>query len=225
MADLRRVPPGRAGRLWLRRRLRTGRLAADLLDRKVRILLEHQHQLAELAEQAGRRWRAAHQEADRWGRRGAVLGGRRELRLTAPPGPAQVLVEWTGVMGVRYPAAARCTVPDPDPGGRGPGTAALVTAAGRYRAALSAAASHAAAEAAAAAVAAEIANTRRRLHAIADRWLPAMETALRDRTARLAEDELAENLRLRWAGARGPGVRRDVTGPAAGPGPDGHRAG
>jgi V/A-type H+-transporting ATPase subunit D len=205
MADLHRVPPGRAGKLWLARRLQTGRLAADLLDRKLRILTEQQRQYAELAGASARRWEGAWQEADRWGRRGAVLGGRRELRLAAPAQPARVAVEWAGAMGVSYPAGARCRPPDPAPGDRGPGTAALVTAAAAYQAALQAAAEHAAAQAAADGLAAEVARTRQRVHAITDRWLPRLEAALRQRSARLAEDELAETLRLRWA-------RRRVTG-------------
>jgi V/A-type H+-transporting ATPase subunit D len=215
MAELRRVPPGRAGKLWLVRRLRTGRLAADLLDRKLRILTDRQRELAELVERTGQQWRAAWQEADRWGRRGAVLGGRRELRLAALAEPARVEVDWADLMGLRYPAGARCTVPDPGPGDRGPGTAALVAAAAAYRAALPAAASHAAATAAAASVAAEIAGTRRRQRAIADRWVPTLESALRERAARLAEDELAERVRLRWAAGR-PGRRqdRDIDGQA-----------
>jgi V/A-type H+-transporting ATPase subunit D len=199
MADLHRVPPGRAGKLWLTRRLHTGRLAADLLDRKLRILVEQHRQLAADSERTRQMWHRAWPEADRWGRRGAVLGGRRELRLAAPAGPARVAVDWTGVMGVRYPAGASYRPPDPAPGDRGPGTAALVTAAAAYRAAVQAAAAHAAAAAAEAAVTAEITATRRRLHAIADRWLPGLEAALRERTARLAEDELAETVRLRWA--------------------------
>jgi V/A-type H+-transporting ATPase subunit D len=204
MADVRRVPPGRAGKQWLVHRLRTGRLAADLLDRKLRILTGRRRTLAERAARTGRRWRAAWQEADRWGRRGAVLGGRRELRLAAAPGqPVRVVVDWGEVMGVRHPVGVRCTLPDPAPGARGPGTAALVVAAASYRAAVVAAAEHAAAEAAVARVTAAIADTRRQQHAIADRWLPALETALRERTARLAEDELAEAVRLRWASRSG----------------------
>jgi V/A-type H+-transporting ATPase subunit D len=199
MADLHRVPPGRAGKVWLVHRLHAGRHAADLLDRKLRILAGRQRQLAGRADQARRRWHAAWQEADRWGRRGAVLGGRRELRLAAPARPARVAVDWTSVMGVRYPAGARATPARAAPPDRGPGTAALVTAAARYRAALLAAAESAAADAAAGRIAAEVDRTRRRLHAIVDRWLPRLEAALRERSDRLAEDELAESVRLRWA--------------------------
>jgi V/A-type H+-transporting ATPase subunit D len=219
MADLRRVPPGRAGRLWLQRRLRTGRLAADLLDRKLRILRTEQERYARLAEQTGAQWRDSCREADHWGLRGALVGGRRELRFAAPAQPADVSVEWANVMGIRYPVGATCVVPDPLAGARGPGTAALVEASAAYRTAVQAAATHAAAEAAHRAIAAEVIQTRRRLHAITDRWLPELEAALRERVARLEENERAESVRLRWAAAstatRGDGSAVGPTG--AGP--------
>jgi V/A-type H+-transporting ATPase subunit D len=77
-----------------------------------------------------------------------------------------------------------------------------VEAAAAYRDALAAAAAHAAAAAAGRILAAEIAATRRRLHAVTDRWVPRLEDALRERVHRLAEDELAETVRLRWAAGR-----------------------
>ncbi|HSO55578.1 MAG TPA: V-type ATPase, D subunit, partial [Actinomycetes bacterium] len=39
------VPPGRAGRLWLRGRLATAERGLDLLDRKLRILRREQERL------------------------------------------------------------------------------------------------------------------------------------------------------------------------------------
>lgn len=202
MADLHRVPPGRAGRLWLIRRLHTGRLAADLLDRKLRILRTQQEQYRRLAEQTGAQWDERCRQADHRGLRGAVMGGRRELRLAAADQPAQVSIDWANVMGIRYPAGATCQVPPPRPDARGPGTAALVEASAAYRAALAAAAAYAAADAAHRAITAEITQTRRRLRAITHRWLPDLETALRQRTAQLEENELADTARLRWAAGR-----------------------
>lgn len=193
-----RVPPGRAGRMWLLRRLHTGRHAADLLDRKVRILRTEQRRCQERAAITGQRWRQAWARADRWARRGAALGGRRELRLAAVPEPARVSVAWVNVMGLRYPGEVHCHLPDPDTV-RSPGTAALVEAAAAYRDAVRAAAEHAAAEAACRQVAAELATTRRRHRAIADRWVPELEAALRRLTAELDENERAETARLRWA--------------------------
>jgi V/A-type H+-transporting ATPase subunit D len=183
------------------RRLRTGRLAADLLDRKLRILRTEQERLERLAAQAGARWRDACRRADEWGLRAAVTGGRRELRLAATTVPAEVTVEWANVMGIRYPVAVTCTVPE-QPEARAAGGAATVEAARAYRAAVSAAVAHAGADAARRTVAAETAATRRRLHAITDRWIPRLETALRQRAAQLDETELADTVRLRWAAAR-----------------------
>lgn len=210
MASRRPVPPGRAGKLWLQRRLHTGRLAADLLDRRLRILRVEQQRYARQVEQSGVRWRESWHRADHWGLRGALAGGRRELRLAAPGQPAQVTVEWTNLVGIRFPVSATCEPPEPPAADRGPGTAALVEAGEAYRAAVRAAAAYAAADAARAAIAAEIATTRRRLRAITDRWIPELEAALRDRVAQLEEDERAEAARLRRA------VRGTVGHPSAG---------
>ncbi|HEX7744817.1 MAG TPA: V-type ATP synthase subunit D, partial [Micromonosporaceae bacterium] len=125
MPDLRRVPPGRAGRLWLMARLHAGRLAVDLLDRKLRILRLEQERFRLRASQTGREWQTSWRTADRWGARAAVLGGRRELRLAAPAAATDVKVTWASVMGVRYPAEASCRLPAVSDADRSPGTAAL----------------------------------------------------------------------------------------------------
>jgi V/A-type H+-transporting ATPase subunit A len=88
------------------------------------------------------------------------------------------------------------------PGAQGPGSAALIEATAAYRAALAAAVTHAAVEAANRTVDAEISATSRRLRAIADRWVPRLEAALRDVTERLEETERAESVRLRWSSRR-----------------------
>lgn len=194
-----RAPPGRAGRLWLLRRLATARLAADLLDRKLRILHGEQDRLRALARDTGAAWRAAWRAADVWGARVALLGGRRELRLAAAPSPSEVAVEWTVVMGLRYPAKATCRPATSPAGARGPGTAATVEAAAAYRKALDAAMAHAAAANAYRAVSAEVAATRRRRRALTQRWIPRLENALRDLAQRLEETESAEGVRTRWA--------------------------
>ena len=203
MASLRGVPPGRAGRLWLIRRLCTGRLAADLLDRKLRILLAEHERLRRVTGPAEAEWRNSWRAADAWALRGTVLAGQRELRLAASTRWAEISVEWVNVMGIRYPRAARCTVPEQPGDARSPGSGALVEAAAAYRTALSAAAAHAAADRAREIMAAEIGDTRRRLHALADRWVPRLEAALHERIHRLAADELAETERLRWAAGQG----------------------
>src|SRR5688572_9084235 len=111
MAELRRVPAGRAGRIWLTRRLHSGRLAADLLDRKLQVLRIELESFELQRERTRRRWQQAWREADLWGLRGAMAGGDREVRLATPSTPASLRVEWDTVMGVRYPAEADCEPP------------------------------------------------------------------------------------------------------------------
>jgi V/A-type H+-transporting ATPase subunit D len=100
-------------------------------------------------------------------------------------------------MGVRYPSSPDCRPAEFGPADRGAGNAALLEAAAAYRSALQAGVAHAAAAAAARTVDAEIAETSRRLRAIADRWIPRTEEALRELIQRLEDIELAENVRLR----------------------------
>jgi V/A-type H+-transporting ATPase subunit D len=206
MTELVRVPPGRAGRLWLRRRLGTAGRGAELLDRKLRILRTEQEHFRILAQRTGAEWRATYAEADTWLRRGAVLGGQRELRLCQAEQPAEVAVEWSAVMGVRYPRRATCVPGGGGPGQRAPGTAAVAEAASAYCHALVAAADHAAALAACRVIDAEVAHTRRLLRAIEDRWMPRLERALSELTQRLEEDERSESVRRRWV------LRHDLTG-------------
>src|SRR6187401_2597859 len=111
MAEIRGVPPGRAGRLWLGTRLRSARLAADLLDRKLRVLRAERDRFALLRERAQERWRELWRDADRWTLRAAMTAGLDDPRLSAPPRPASVNIDWTSVMGVRYPASVQCDVP------------------------------------------------------------------------------------------------------------------
>jgi V/A-type H+-transporting ATPase subunit D len=202
MADVRRVPPGRAGRLWLERRLYTARRGVELLDRKLRILRGERDRFRLLADETGAAWRERCGEAETWLLRGALLGGQREVRLATGPALAEVSLGWSTVMGVRYPAEATCTQPEPSAAARAPGNAALAQAVVAYRAALDAAVRHAAADAAFRIVDAEVVEVRRRLHAIADRWVPRVDTALQDLTQRLEELERAETVRLRWAAGR-----------------------
>jgi hypothetical protein len=83
MAKLRRVPPGRAGWLWLAARLRAGRLAADLLDRKLRVLLVERDRFRLIEDRTRKRWRMSWREADLWALRATMLSGQRDLRLSA----------------------------------------------------------------------------------------------------------------------------------------------
>ena len=197
MTSPRRIPPGRAGRLWLLDRIRSGRLAASLLDRKVKILRAEQQRLRALAEQSRARWVDCAGEADLWGQRCALLGGERAFRHSSPADAAAVVVEWGSVMGARYPVAVTTHLAPPVD--RGAGTVALIEAEPAYRRAVEAAANHAVAEAAVRIIEAELEATGRRLRAISDRWLPRLEGWLAAVTRELEESEREEAFRLRWA--------------------------
>jgi V/A-type H+-transporting ATPase subunit D len=202
MAELRHVPPGRAGRLWLDQRLHTGRRAADLLDRKLKVLRAELERFERLRDEADQRWREAWRRADTWGLRATMAEGLRELRLAEPSTMAQVRVEWDSVMGLRYPAAAECEAPPVSPTDRGPGGAALVEASAAYREALRAAAALGAASAACRVIEAEIGQTRRRLRAITERWIPRLESRLTRLRQELDETEREENFRRRRAASK-----------------------
>jgi V/A-type H+-transporting ATPase subunit D len=201
MPELHGLPPGRTGRLWLRRRLATAERGAALLDRKLRILRAEQERLRELVGRTGPRWAAACAAADTWLVRAAILSGQRGIRLSTGGEPARVTLNWQTVMGVRYPAAA-----ERSPAARSAvtqsGTVALSEAASAYAEAVHAGVAHAAATAALRAVDGEIEATFRRLRAIADRWIPRLEEALGELTQRLEEVERDETARLRWATRR-----------------------
>ena len=220
MTTLRRVPPGRAGRLWLLGRLRTGRVAASLLDRKLTILRAEQERLRIHAERTAARWRECWREADRWAARAAVMGTAvREARLYRPAGLTEVTITWTASMGVRYPVETRCRFSGHSGTDRGPGTAALVETERAFRAATEAAAAHAAAQAAVDTIDREAALTRRRLRAINDRWLPRLESALATINRELDELEREGIFRLRWARAgpeEGSEHRRQTSAPGGG---------
>lgn len=205
MPDLRHVPPGRAGRVWLRRRLGAAERGANLLDRKLRALLDERESFRVRAERTQAEWYDRCERAEQWLLRAALLGGQRELRLAEPDRPAEVGITTGQVLGVRYPADARCELPEP--AAHCPGTAALAEAQPAYREALVAAARHAAAAAAYRLIDAEATATRVRLHALTDRWVPRLREALHDREQRLEETERAEGVRLRMAARAGTGGR------------------
>jgi V/A-type H+/Na+-transporting ATPase subunit D len=210
MAELHGIPPGRAGRLWLESRVAAGRSAADLLDRRLRLLLGEQERFRLLEERTGQRWRGAWRRADEWALRATFLAGPRELAACAPDGAADVGIAWDSVMGVRYPVEASCRPAQLSTQDRGPGSAALQATITAVTEAIQAAADHAAAAAARATIEAEVAANRRRLRAITHRRLPQLETALSALRRGMEETERAETLRLRWAADR-----RDGRGAAA----------
>ncbi|MCF6474619.1 V-type ATPase, D subunit [Nonomuraea sp. MG754425] len=192
-----RVPPGRAGRIWLRRRLAAVRHGLDVLDRKLRLLRREQDRLARNAERTGKEWVAACRAADEWLLRVTRLGGRRAVRLAAGDRTVDVRVQWDDALGTSYPARVACTLPDLDATPLLPITTALVPARHAYRAALRAGLEHAIAAEAARIVAADIASTRRRIRALEDRLLPALEQALAAVELSLDEMERADADRVR----------------------------
>lgn len=189
------VPPGRAGRIWLVRRLDTARRGADLLDRKLRILQGELARLEAAAAQTAADWQQCQAVARSWLLRAVLLGGERAIRLADDGQAARLTFGYDTTMGVRHPSQATCTIP-PAATWDGPVLARTREA---HRAALAAAARHAAAAAAVRLVDDEVRVTRSRLRAVQDRWIPRLERALAELTFTLEEQERADAARLRLA--------------------------
>jgi vacuolar-type H+-ATPase subunit D/Vma8 len=194
---------GRAGRLQLVHRLETARRGCDLLERKRRILAEELSRLRLLSAQTQREWAEVAAEAARWAARSLALDGAQRIVDSAPSSPATVMVTWRGAMGVIYPDTTVVSIPAPEPVSA---SSSLLVATRVYRVAVVAAARHAAATRALALVEVELEATRLRQRAIERRWIPRLETNLRELGHELDEQERQENVRLRWAtGAAQPG--------------------
>lgn len=211
MAGVLHAPPGRAGRLWLQHRLATAQQGADLLDHKLRILRTERERLALRQGRTSAAWESASREANTWLLRGVLVGGERSVRLSSDQALADVEIVWEQPMGVRYPAEATCTVPEPSADSPPMSNAALVTARECHRRALQAAVQHAAVEAAVHVLEAEERATRRRLRAIEDRWIPRLREALAEVQFKLEEEEHADGVRLRWAAGRRMDAEPDET--------------
>jgi V/A-type H+-transporting ATPase subunit B len=197
------VPPGRAGRLWLERRLAIARRGADLLDRKLRILQRELAVTRDRAARTEREWSRSCAEAEEWLLRSALLEGQRGSRLAAPRELAEVQISGTVTMGVRHPADGVYSPPRSAAPWAAPAAAEARRA---CEAALGAAVRHAAAASALRILDAETTATRQRLHAIRDRWIPRLEEAKADLELTFDELERADAARLRM-GAR-PRARR-----------------
>ena len=193
------VPPGRAGRLWLRRRLETAARGVDLLERELTALNRLHEDAAETVTRTGAEWRRLATAARDAQVRAQLAVGPRGIRIGLPDPLARVEISWTTTMGVRYPADARCTAP-PDP--RAVDCSATVTLARTaHTAALQAAARHAAATTAEQILAAQVDTTRQRVRALRRRWLPQLTDALRRREIELEEQERQERIAARRAAA------------------------
>ena len=210
MATVGRIPPGRAGRMWLRRRLATAQRGRDQLDRKLHVLIPELQRRHLQADQWQRQWAQACQDADTWLLRATLLGGQDALRNAAPRQPTQIEITWTTAMGVSYPADARfasdTTRPSTQPNALPPltGNAAIAPATAAFQKALLAAIRAAAADEAVRRVETEIAVTRRRLRALDKRWLPSLHEALTHLEMSLEQAEQEDGMRLRRAVAAQP---------------------
>ena len=193
-----RLPPGRAGRLWLLHRIDSGTRGDEVLDQKRQALLREELRLRGEIELAEAEWRQRAAEAAEWLRRAAVLGGERALALACfyAGSAAEVELVWRNTLGVVHPAEARVSQAE----GKPPfaGSPALAPAAAAHRRALEAAARFAAVAASHRGIAAELALTARRLRTIERRWLPEHRGALHALELRLDEDEREESTRIRW---------------------------
>lgn len=195
-AGLRGVPPGRAGRVWLRRRLETAHRGREQLDRKLRILVPERRRTTTLRDRRRDEWASASAEAATWLRRAVLLGGEDALRLAQPVQPCCVSVRWEGSMGVTYPVEV--TVEQARSGPQvvwaNAAMAPLARAAGR---AVEAGARLATTEEALRRLDREIALTRRRLRALDQRWTPRLAAALHDLELVLEQAEQEDATRRR----------------------------
>lgn len=188
------VPPGRAGRLLLDRRLAGAHRASDLLDRKLRILRAELRELSDPATRTEREWRLRCAEADRRLLIAALVAGESAITLATSPRYADVRIDYAVTIGVRRPATGQYVPPPgPDPWA-GPHVAQARQA---HRAALAAAAQHAAAAGALRIIDAEVVATRYRLRAIKDRLIPSLERARAEVVLAIDELERADDARLR----------------------------
>jgi len=209
VALLARIPPGRAGRLWLRSRLATAQRGRDQLDRKMRILVPELQRRRLEADRCRREWTVVLEGAQTWLLRAALLGGQDVVRHAVGPQVAEVQLTWTTTVGLSYPVDVQVVSP-PDDALPLAGNAAIGPAVVAFRAALLAGVRTAAAEEAVRRVEAESAVTSRRLRALEKRWLPALADALTALELSLEQSEQEDSMRLRRT-AVGPSDRRSAT--------------
>ncbi|WP_406830664.1 V-type ATP synthase subunit D [Pedococcus sp. KACC 23699] len=196
MAVLRGVPPGRAGRLWLRRRLATATRSRGQLDRKLHLLTAERRRLACLEEEHRAEWERTCTLGATWLDRVALLSGRDGIRTARGSGSLLAQVRWTTTAGVSYPVMVTVS----EPSATVPAyhaTTALAPAIAAHRAAVRAGAALGAAQAGLLRLDHEIALTRRRLRALDTRWVPQLEESLRLLEAALEQLEREDWARLR----------------------------
>ena len=200
-----RIPPGRAGRLWLLAHLDAARRGRDLLDRKHQLLRREQERLALVAADRRAVWEHTAADAQRWSLRAAILGGTVTTTLLAQAiaGRATLSISWANTMGVRHPDDARCDFPALVPAAAVAGNAALAPAAEAHRTALEAAIAAAVATTALRRIEDELHATQRRLRGIERHRIPRLQRSLHELQFRLDEIEREERVVTRWARERG----------------------
>lgn len=196
-----RVPPGRSGQVWLRRRLETARRGIDILGRKQRLLAVERERRDLQTVLARTAWIDACAEAELWCSRALRLGHEHQIDVVAAhlDAPATITVEWHNVMAVSIPENAHCAFPDLRLASASGGSSATDRAVEALAGALGKGAAHAAIQRALANIDAELLQTRRRLRLLERRRLPQLERALHESRERLEQSEREDTLRLRWA--------------------------
>jgi V/A-type H+-transporting ATPase subunit D len=198
-----RLPPGRAGRLWLRRRLAIARRGQDALEQKRGALVRQLEEAETLLRETRREWDEAARAAEVWWQRAGVLVGERQLELAREtvPARADVTLAWRNALGVVYPSVVSVSLPSGEPP-LACGSAALLYTAQAHRRALEAAAHLATAELTRERTARELGATTRRLRALERRWIPEHEQALSKLSLALDETEREDAARVRWVAQR-----------------------
>lgn len=207
-----RVPPGRAGRLWLRNRSDFARRSLELLDRKQLLLRQELERARAGRDTAREAWTDACLDARQWGLRAELIGGASDVAMAGSglAGHAQVDVRWRNTMGVTHPDDARLNPAVLAPMQAAATNSALGVAAAAYREALRAAVAFAVIERACDALERELSATQRRRRSIERHRLPALQDALERLELRLDELEREERVVNRWAKdtSRSPSFRQ-----------------
>jgi len=196
-----RIPPGRAGRLWLVSHLAAAHRGRDLLDRKHQLLRREQERLAAISDQLRAAWREACANAQQWSLRSGIVGGTVTTGLFAQAvaGRATVAIDWVNTMGVRHAGTASCDFPALAPEVAVAGNAALLPAAAAQRTALAAAVDAAVVSTALRRIEAEREATQRRLRGLEHHRIPRLDSALRALQLQLDETEREEQVVTRMA--------------------------
>jgi V/A-type H+/Na+-transporting ATPase subunit D len=195
-----RVPPGRAGRLWLMDRLETARRGMQLLDKKQQLLQREYRRLALLARDRRRGLESACTQAAQWAKRATMLGNRSEIAVIAGSiaGRAGAKISWRNTMGVVHPEEASCVLPEVPATELAASNGAMAPCAAAHRRALELAVGVAVAENALARVGEELQATQRRHRAVERRRVPALTEALQRLELQLEELEREDRLVSRW---------------------------